>query len=391
MSAASNRESEEGRRKILILSFSPLARDARVLRQIQLFSEQYDVTTVGFGPSAPNVSEHYEIRPSQGRSRRLRGYVESALLRLRLYRLMYWSDPLVRQTRRALRSVPPSRVIANDIYPVPLAIRHSGSARVHADLHEYYPGLHDDNAQWRRLRQPYLTWLIETYGTRAASTTTVGDEIAEIYRRHGIDAQVVLNAPERQPYAPGRVATPIRLVHAGAALPTRRIENMMQAAADCSADIELTLLLTPNTPSYVARLNELAARLGPRIRMLPPVPHEDLLETLNTFDVGIHVLPATVTNQALALPNKFFDFVQARLGVIVGPTPGMARLIERHQIGAVTESFEVDGIRRALDALTPEAVDGWKNASDRASTALSSASQLPVWSAAVQALNEGPR
>src|SRR5690606_22668390 len=105
-----------------------------------------------------------------------------------------------------------------------------------------------------------------------------------------------VNAPEQQPFSPGEVSDPIRVVHAGAALPTRRIENMMRAAAETSANIELSVFLTPNTPAYVAELEALAEALGPKVRMLPPVAHRDLLPTLNTFDVGIHVLPATVTN-----------------------------------------------------------------------------------------------
>lgn len=388
--AGSDREGDP-RPALLIVSFSPISRDARVLRQIQLFREQYAITTVGFGPAAPGVVQHHEIPVPVGRSRKLRGYVESALLRLKMYRVMQWSDPLVRSTLRALRSTKPERILANDIYALPLALRLTSGAAIHTDLHEYYPGLHDDSAVWRRLRKPYLTWLVEKYGPRAASATTVGDEIADRYRDHGVITEVVVNAPEQKSFSPGEVSTPIRLVHAGAALPTRRIENMMRAVAQSSADVELSVLLTPNHPSYVTQLEALAEELGPRVRMLPPVPHDELLPTLNSFDVGIHVLPATVTNQALALPNKFFDFVQARLAIIVGPTPGMARLIGEYDLGAVTAGFDVDQIRATVDALTPELVRHWKHSADAAATPLSSASQLPVWKAAVDRLSVEPR
>lgn len=372
---------------LLIVSFSPIARDARVLRQIRLFQDEYAITTVGFGPVAPGVVRHHEIPAPAGRARLLRGYVESALLRLKLYRLMQRTDPLVRASLRALRTYRPERILANDIYALPLALRLANGAAIHTDLHEYYPGLHDDSAIWRRLRKPYLSWLVETYGPRAASATTVGDEIADRYRDHGVNTSVVVNAPEQKAFSPVDVSTPIRLVHAGAALPTRRIENMMRAVAESTADVELSVLLTPNHPSYVAQLEALAEELGPRVRMLPPVAHEELLSTLNTFDVGIHVLPATVTNQALALPNKFFDFVQARLAIIVGPTPGMSRLVEQYDLGAVTVGFEVDQIRATVDELTPEVVTNWKHASDAAAKPLSSATQLPVWRAAVDALS----
>ena len=37
--------------KLLILSFSPIASDARVLKQVDLFAEDYEVTTCGYGPA----------------------------------------------------------------------------------------------------------------------------------------------------------------------------------------------------------------------------------------------------------------------------------------------------------------------------------------------------
>lgn len=39
-------------------------------------------------------------------------------------------------------------VLTNDIEPVGLAIELFGADKVHADLHEYYPGLHDQNPAW---------------------------------------------------------------------------------------------------------------------------------------------------------------------------------------------------------------------------------------------------
>jgi hypothetical protein len=41
---------------LLILSFSPLASDPRVRRQITLFADRYHVTTVGFGPGSNTCS-----------------------------------------------------------------------------------------------------------------------------------------------------------------------------------------------------------------------------------------------------------------------------------------------------------------------------------------------
>lgn len=373
---------------LLVVSFSTLTQDARLRREIALFADRYDVVTAGYGPAVDGAVRHHEIPvpPTSGRRRKVRFYTEGVLLRLRAYRLLYATDPTVRAAKKALRGERIDRVLANDLETVPLALDIAPAASVHADLHEFYPGLHDDNPTWVRLRKPYFEWLLRTSAARAASVTTVGEGVAGAYRAMGIHPKVVTNSPAYAPRIPGLAASPIRIVHAGGAMPGRRIEAMMRAAATTRADVLFTLHLTPNDPAYLARLHALADELGDRIRIEPPVPQAELLDVLAAHDVGIHVLPPTVTNQALALPNKFFDFVQARLGIIVGPTEGMAQLLRAHGLGAVTEGFDEDAIRATLDALDVDTVNGWKSASDAAAPALSAESQLPVWVEAVDAL-----
>ncbi|MDF2805069.1 MAG: hypothetical protein K0S43_15 [Cellulosimicrobium sp.] len=378
---------------LLILSFSRLEQDARLRRQIALFADRYRVVTAGWGPPVPGAERHVElpVPVSAGWRRRVRFYVEAVLLRLHAYRLLYWTQPAVRTARRVVRRERPDRILANDIETLPLALGLAPGASVHADLHEFYPGLHDDNPRWVRVRKPYLEWLIRRYAPRAGSLTTVGASVAEAYRPFGLDLDVVTNSPSFVAMEPTPVGYPVRIVHPGASLRSRRLENMVAAVAASTADVRLTLFLTGNDPAYVAELRALAEGLGDRVRVEDAVPHDELLALVNTYDVGIHVLPPTVTNNALALPNKFFDYVQARVGVVVGPTPAMARLVQEHGLGAVTDGFDVDAVRAVVDALTPERVAGWKRAADAAAHELSAEAQLPVWVRAVERLRPARR
>ena len=116
------------------------------------------------------------------------------------------------------------------------------------------------------------------------------------------------------------------------------------------------------------------------------VDSDELLPLVNTYDVGIHVLPPTVTNNALALPNKFFDYVQARLAVIVGPSPEMAEYVERFGVGAVTRDFSAAALAELVDSLDAAAVDRMKAASNMHARELSSEAQVLVWKRAIDAL-----
>ena len=147
---------------------------------------------------------------------------------------------------------------------------------------------------------------------------------------------------------------------------------MIDAVRALDDRVTLDLYLVPGGDggAYQRALERRAAGCD-RIRFRAPVAPAALPSTLNEYDLGVFVIPPTHTNARLTLPNKFFDFVQARLGIVVGPTIEMQRLVERHGLGVVTADFGVAELVRAIRHLTPKAVRGFKMASDAASRELS--------------------
>ena len=61
----------------------------------------------------------------------------------------------------------------------------------------------------------------------------------------------------------------------------------------------------------------------------------ELPRMANDYDVGLYLLPPTNFNQRYALPNKFFEFIQGRLAIAIGPSPEMAKLVERSNADGV--------------------------------------------------------
>lgn len=372
------------RPRVLVLSFSKVASDARVLKQIERLQEAFDVVSCGFGPSPRIDVEHVELNASEPR---LAVLLRAALIRLRLYRLAYWSTPAVRQTRRVLRPQRFDAILANDLDTAGVASAIGDRRRVHLDIHEYWPGLHDNVSSWRKLRQPFYRWQLRTYARRARSMTTVSDEIARRYRdEFGLVAGVVHNASVFQELTPSPVNTPLRLVHSGGSQPSRRIENMMRGVAASTTGCTLDLYLVGGGTEYYRNLEALADDLGDRIRILPPVRPEALVETLNAYDVGVHVLPPTNTNNALALPNKFFDYVQARLAMIIGPTQAMADLLAQYDLGIVTDDFDPASLTRAIERLDDQRVSSFKSSAGDAAKRLSAGPQNDIWFSAITAI-----
>ena len=60
------------RPRVLVVSFSDISRDARVLRQVAAVADRAEVTTVGFGP-APAASRAAHRAPARACAARPRG------------------------------------------------------------------------------------------------------------------------------------------------------------------------------------------------------------------------------------------------------------------------------------------------------------------------------
>ncbi|MET0304414.1 MAG: glycosyltransferase family 1 protein, partial [Microbacteriaceae bacterium] len=138
---------------------------------------------------------------------------------------------------------------------------------------------------------------------------------------------------------------------------------------------------------YLAELRDRAAASA-RLTLHDPVPYARLSATLNAHDVGIHLLPPVNFNNAMALPNKLFDYVQARLGVLIGPSPAMAEYVERYGFGRVAADFTVEALAREIEALSIASVVRYKAASDAAARELSSEAQVAFWDAAISRLGQ---
>ena len=370
------------RPRLLILSFSDIRSDARVLRQVRLLRDDYELTTCGYGEAPEGVAGHVRIPDEL-----VYWHKDRSLLLQRRYAAVYRANAVVAHLDERLPRDHFDIVLADDADTVPLALTLRPRRGVHADLHEYATRQNEESWRWRWFVAPYYRWLVRTFVTRAASVSTVGAGLAAEYRREfGIEADVVVNAAPFRDAEPGPVGNPVRLVHSGLARRNRQLEVMTEAVEGTAADVTLDLYLMPNDPAYLAELKERTAG-STRVTVRDPVPHDRLAETLSAYDLGVFVLPPLTFNYRWTLPNKFFDFVQARLGILVGPSPEMAGLVREHGLGAVTDGFATQDLVRTLDRLDPAEVAAWKRASHDVAARFSAEEQVQGWARALERIS----
>lgn len=365
---------------LLIVSYSNINSDARVLKQVRRFQEQWDVTTCGFGSSPGGVVAHVEI-PRAFMNMRLYG----RYITLKQYRLAYWKVAAVRQSWLQLKHLHGKFdvILANEIESLPVALRLKPKLGTHCDLHEYYPSLHEENPAWKRRIAPYYRWLCKTYLPRAKTSTTVAEGIVEKYiALTGCEPRVVTNASPYVDLEPTAVHSPIRVVHHGAALRNRGLHQMIESVIKSGASVTMDMFLMPNDTDYIAELQEQAA--GSPVRIHEGIQYEELIASLNQYDVGFYMLPPVSANHEFALPNKFFDFIQARLGLVIGPSVEMKRIVEEYSLGEITNNFSIEAGAEALAGLTVQKVQSWKTHSNQHAFELSAEAQVEVWAECLQ-------
>jgi glycosyltransferase involved in cell wall biosynthesis len=350
------------------------------MKQVRVLSPDYHVTTASFGEAPEGSHEHIQLEryPKRTGLARIPG-IFSLLELLHLYRWYERIDARIRRPLEQLAGHEWDLIIAHDLQTLPIASRLTSHRGVLVDLHEYAPAQDVPTLGWKVLTAPRYRWMCRTHVRRAAAVTTVSQGIADEYRRRfDIDATVVVNATLFHDLQISDVTTPIRLVHSGVAAPERRLDILVEGVVKSNADVTLDFYLVDAFPDERARLAHVA-RNDPRVHFHDAVPYAELVPLLNTFDVGVSVFPPTTFNLAWCLPNKFFDFIQARLGVIVGPSPEMERVVTQYGLGVVTEDFTPAALARSLDALTPAEVAGWKARAHENAHALAGESQSQIW------------
>ncbi len=348
-------------KRILIISFSEIHRDPRVMRQISLLESVYDLTITGFGKKPEVRLDFIEIKRQLVRASIYRKVLWVFKLVLGCWESYYWNQNEQKEALRLLQDVSFDILIANDIQALPLALKLANGKPVIFDAHEYSPKENEENLIWRLLFGRYNHALCRKYLPLVQSMLTVCQGIADEYNlTFGVKPLVVHNAPQKMELLPSVVnQNLVRMIHHGVAIRSRRLELMIDVMKHLDSRFTLDFMLNGGDASYITYLQN-KAQDNPRIRFIEPVSMSGICSFINQYDVGIYILPPDNFNHKLALPNKLFEFIQARLAIAIGPSPEMARLIKGYGCGIVSDSFEPEALACILKKITIKELKDFK-------------------------------
>jgi len=358
------------KKHLCILSFSPIARDGRVLRQIQFAMKAgFQVDVVGFGGwDVPPDVEYFPL--PQTKLTLLANLMDWVLLVLgrifhRFWDTVFWRKKEYCQARDILLHHDYDLVHANDWNSLPVAGYVSNITHVPVvyDAHEYTLEQEREKLQKRFLRIPYQEYLLRNYGVYISKMITTSKGFSELYENNfGWKSVEILNAPsyEKLEFHPVNPIQ-INLIHHGSTIKGRNIEDLIKLMPLLDERYFLNLMLVPIDIKYFNKLKRFAESIAPeRIKFLKPVAPANISSTINQFDIGIHLMKADNLNHYHALPNKLFEFIMAGLGIAIYPLPGMAKLVRDNHLGVVSEKQSEESMAEALAQLEPSEIEFFK-------------------------------
>lgn len=334
--------------------------DARVSREVNFIKGQNEVTVICYNGKENNGYSLHRI-PKKKFTPRVK-FISSIYLILRLH-LRAWKVMYdVKQVIHDFSNKSFDLIIANDVESLPLAFALKGKAKIIFDAHEYAPRHFEDRLTWRIFFQPFNIYLCKRYIPLVDKMLTVGKGLAGEYQANfGVSPTIITNATWYCDIQPSPTKDTIRLIHHGGSTPSRKLELMIEMMKYLDDRFTLDLMLivpqlaSSKTSGYIDYLKKLASN-DQRITFRPALKSDELIPFLNRYDIGVFLLPPINFNYANTLPNKLFDFIQARLAIAIGPTPEMKEIVENYKNGIVSNDFTPQDLARKLNSLTFEEV-----------------------------------
>jgi hypothetical protein len=352
-------------KRILIVSLSEVSKDPRILRQIETLSSIYELHVVGYGEASKEAFAFYElVDNSFGHSGAKRKLVKTLFLLLRRFKDLYFYESRTNiQKKSGIENQDYDLILANDFDSLPL-IKYSINQKspILLDAHEYY---FDEIYSPVRgnLFRPYRKWVAGSASGRIVGMSTVSSRIARLYsdQLRIVDISLIRNTPKKNSMEfQNHNSYQISIIHHGIAVDGRGIRELISLMHLLDKKFFLNLMLVETDTKFFNDLRQFAKPLGDRVKFINPVPTKEIVTRISTFDLGIFLLPPRSINNRFALPNKFFEYIQARLGIITGPSLEMLEILEEHDLGIASSTFDLNEIATVMNRLDRSQVEKFR-------------------------------
>lgn len=345
------------RKKVLVICLNNAQINPRPNRMIKCLKNDYDVAVACHGGFNDPVVKSIAI--SRTRESLVSKLVHTTRVLLGRYESLLNADNFSNLVDD-LKKNEYDFIVTHDIFFLPLLNKYKKNAKVMFDAREYYPGQYEDRLIWRLLYKRMNEYLCDNYLKLPDINVTVSEGIAEEYEKvYGVKYGLLLSWPEYHDLKPKPLEGKIRIIHHGNAFPTRKIEKMIELMDYLDHRFFLDLMVVNRDRKYYQMLQDMVSHRS-NVRIIEPVPFHELVPFSSQYDIGLYLTEPGSFNIRHMLPNKFFEFIQSRLAIAIGPSIEMKKFVDKYNLGVVAEDFSPQSLAAKMNELTKEEIAGFK-------------------------------
>lgn len=357
----------------IVCDSNPITRP-RPYRLIQMLKKYHKLFV--FGVECPIIQDVQTFDFPRLKSAKDRTQEEQKTLKLALKNhefdsLIFTPNRLILQDK--LLSVPDLElIIIEDLALLPIALKYknqSPQTKLLIDLREFYPLEYENDFEWMETFGVFFSHLCEVYLPQVDLALTVSAGLKQRYKEaYNITCELFFSLPPYYSLTPSQ-NTQIELIYHGFISPDRESENLLEIGASLKPHLHLNIIALSNQPYFLEDFQKRANKI-PSISLIPPVKLQEIVPFTHRFDLGLITLKPNGFNNTHALPNKFFEYIQARLGVVSTPLPSLKPIIEENKLGICSDDFQTSNLISLLNSLTFQEVQTFKQHSHIASQTL---------------------
>lgn len=354
---------------ICIITYGDPKKQPRVSKQYNLLRKVYNVVIIA--SSSFNTNDEFIKLQNTTTFRNI--FRMLFFLKSKNYEKYYWDKYKIKLVEE-LSDRKFDMIIVHGIRNVPLALKLAQGSPILFDAHEYYPENFTDNLYWNFFIKDYYYYLCKTYINMATKVITVAAGIAAAYKKHfNVNAEVINSAAVYHSLQ-HKTTNPnhIKIIHHGDCSSSRKLEIMIEAAKQFKPEYHLYLMLVVSKGYnlYYRKLRRISKNLR-NVHFLDPVDTNNIISFCNDFDISLITIPPSNLNLLYALPNKFFESIQSRLMLIIGPSVEMVSYVNKFNIGKVTKDFQPESLAHLINNLSIDEINYHKNQTNISASALS--------------------
>jgi len=358
---------------LLILTTRNLQSAPRVLREIQALAGNYEIYAAGYAPPKPETQVKFiDVRTIR------RSSVERAIDII--FRSIRLNPPIFKNLsqrftdiKELVAKLKPKLIITHEPHFLPYLtkLKSDYGFKIVYNAHEYHPLEFSDRWYWNTFWKPYYENIYRNCLPDVDLFINVCESITEKCEKEFNKQSIVIpNASVYHEIDPSKNEGVVKIIHHGGCIPSRKIEVMIEVAKLLGQDFHLDLMLTLNEGEYFDEVKKLTEKAD-NVNIIEPVQFDQIIPYTNQYDIGLFLLPPTNYNYSVALPNKLFEFIQARLCVAIGPSPEMRNIVDKYNLGAVSADFSAESMAEVIRSLDRSEIQKFKERSHEAASKLS--------------------